>query len=647
MKTHFDLIVTGGRVLASHPLHPYELVEESLDIGIVRGKIKELGRLNKKKAREVFDASGLHVLPGLIDTQVHFREPGGEHKEDIHSGSRQALLGGMTAFLEMPNTYPPTTTRRLLEDKLKRAGRRCWCDFGFFIGATPENLKTLPLLEKHPGCCGIKVFMGSSTGTLLLHEEKHLIHLLRTTKGPLAIHSEDHHRLQERKNKLSLHHVRQHPLWRDPLTALKSTQQIVGLARKYNRKVHILHVSTKEEMEFLAKHKDTASVEVTPQHLSLHSPDCYNRLGTLAQMNPPLRSRAHQKALWQGLSQGVVTMLGSDHAPHLLSEKQKKYPLSPSGMPGTQTMLPLMLNHIHKRRLSLKQLVYLLAIHPHRHYRIQKQGLIRKGFKAHLSFVDLKKSARIRGQWLKSKCGWSPFENRLIRGWPVGVLLHGRWAMREGQLQGEPGGQALSFSKSTALRSTVVCFMAALWAGLASLGGGGFSAEASPYKEAARYFQHRKRKQPHFVDAQVRGVPQVVPFKGFDFFLPLVFQVRYRREKWKGLKKRWPVLFVMGYEMRNKLNPGGRGEALVGLRYPKSHDFNTFYVDMLAGVSMALGKEFSFFRFAPQGQVGFTHILSPSHLRARFYIQWGLQARYDQKRGVYALFLGTGADFHL
>ncbi len=448
MKQHFDLIIKGGKVLAPHLKNPCELVEEETDIGVSEGKITELGQLNPQKAGQVFDAKNLHILPGLIDSQVHFREPGMEHKEDLSTGSQSALLGGMSAFLEMPNTYPPTTSETLLKDKLKRAKNRSWCDFAFFAGASPENITHLPHLEHHKHCCGIKVFMGSSTGSLLVHKEEQLNYVFHTTRGPLAFHSEDNQRLQKRKKLLPLRSVREHTEWRDSLCALLSTQKLVGLAQKFQRRIHILHLSTAEEIEFLSPYKNLISVELTPQHLSLASPDCYEQLGTLSQMNPPLRSKNHLKALWRGLHSGLVTMLGSDHAPHLLKEKQQKYPGSPAGMPGTQTMLPLMLDHVNKKRLSLKHLCSLLSSGPCRYYQIKDQGFIRKGFKAHFTVVDLKKTERIRKAWLASRCGWSPFENKQVQGWPVGVMLKGKWAMREGQLTGPPKGEALCFNKS-------------------------------------------------------------------------------------------------------------------------------------------------------------------------------------------------------
>ena len=446
---HFDLVIKEGSALLSSLKNPYKLVEESVDIAISGGCIVKIGSLGKYEAKNIFKARGLHILPGLIDTQVHFREPGNEHKEDIESGSKSALMGGLTGFFEMPNTHPPTTSIKTFQDKLKRAEKRSWCDYAFFIGASPNNLTELPELSRQKHCCGVKVFMGSSTGSLLVHKIEHLNEILKNVSQKIILHSEDETRLRERKKIVTEKegNVHLHPVWRDPETALISTKCIVELARKHKRQVHILHVTTEKEMLFLSQNKDVATVEVTPQHLSLKAPECYDRLGTLAQMNPPIRDQRHWKALWKGLQEGVVTMLGSDHAPHTLEEKQKTYPHSPAGMPGTQTMLTLMLDHVNKNRLSLKRLVELLAINPHRYYKIQNQGLLKENFKANITIIDLKKRARITSNELHSKCAWSPFENQETQGWPIAVLLGGEWAMREKELIGVAKGQPIHFSK--------------------------------------------------------------------------------------------------------------------------------------------------------------------------------------------------------
>ena len=448
MTQHFDMLIKGASCLLSHSKAPFQLVEEQVDIGLLNGQIAKISTsLANSSADNIFKANGLHILPGLIDTQVHFREPGMEEAEDIESGSRSALMGGITGFFEMPNTRPPTTNQKALENKIQKANEVSWCDFAFFVGASPSNISSLPELEKSPACPGIKIFMGSSTGSLLVDGSSDLELILKTTHRNLAIHSEDEQRLRERESirQSANGNVHKHAEWRDPQCALLSTQRIVNFAKKYNRQVHILHITTKEEIHYLSQHPQNATAEVTPQHLSLSAPECYDKLGTLAQMNPPIRDRTHQEVLWKGLNAGVVTMLGSDHAPHPLEAKKKTYPHSPSGMPGTQTMLPLMLDHVNNKKLSLKKLTELLAVNPHRYYGIKNQGLIQEGFKANLTVIDLKKQKTIRKEWLQSKCQWSPFENKLCVGWPIGVILNGQWAMREEELIGTAKGKAICF----------------------------------------------------------------------------------------------------------------------------------------------------------------------------------------------------------
>ena len=440
----FDLLLKDGVVLLPDPQDPLRIREEKIDIGISKGYIQKIGQLNPKQSSKSISLKGLHILPGLIDSQVHFREPGMEHKEDIAHGSLSAVKGGITAFFEMPNTSPPTIRKPDLEAKISIAQEKSWCDYAFYLGASPDNLSELKDIEFSKGCCGIKVFLGKSTGNLVLEEESKLELLLSQGSRRISFHSEDEKRLTERKA-FAKERPHTHPVWRDVQTALISTKRICALAQKHNRPIHILHVTTREEIAFLKDQKKLVSVEVTPQHLSLHAPDCYDELGTLAQMNPPIRSKEHQDALWKGIHANVVDVLGSDHAPHTREEKSKTYPLSPSGMPGTQTLLPLMLNHIHEGRLDLKTLVKLLAHNPARLFKLKKQGFIKEGYKAHFTVVDLKSKKRIESSWLASKCQWSPFEGKRVMGWPVATFLHGQAVMREDEVLGHPSGQEIEF----------------------------------------------------------------------------------------------------------------------------------------------------------------------------------------------------------
>ena len=370
----FDLVFKGGTVVNHDGAG-------AADIGVRGGRIAEIGSIGEGMAGETIDASGLHILPGVIDTQVHFREPGLEHKEDLASGSRSAVLGGVTAVFEMPNTRPPTTSAEALAAKVRAATGRMHCDFAFYVGATRDNVDRLAELELQPGAAGVKVFLGSSTGDLLVDDEETLARILATTKRRAAFHSEDEARLRERISLQREGDSSSHSEWRDAEAALAATTRLLRLASAAGKRVHVLHVSTGEEMALLALHKDIASVEVTPQHLTLATPDAYEILGTKAQMNPPLRDRYHRERLWWGLERGVVDVLGSDHAPHTLEEKSKSYPATPSGMPGVQTLVPVMLDHVNAGRLSLCPLRRSDERGPAAHFRHRRQGAHRRGLR--------------------------------------------------------------------------------------------------------------------------------------------------------------------------------------------------------------------------------------------------------------------------
>ena len=446
----FDLILKNACCLLPDPNNSLQVLEEFVDIGVKDGKIYQIGSLYKAVSKKEISLKGLYLLPGLIDTQVHFREPGLEHKEDLFHGSLAAIKGGITGFFEMPNTLPPTATPQDIENKIKRAEKNSWCDFAFYLGAIKENKNNLSEWEGIEGCPGVKLFLGHSTGNLVLEDDESLKVALTDRKRITAIHSEDEGRLKERA--FLAHkkpaHPRNHPLWRDAETCLKSTRRIVELAKKSQANIHVLHVTTQQEIEFLSQHKDIASVEVTPQHLSLSAPDCYEQYGSLVQMNPPIREKSHQEALWKGLQSGVVDIIGSDHAPHTLEEKEKTYPDSPSGMPGVQTLLPLMLNHVNQGRLNLKKLVQLLAHNPASRFKLKNQGQIKKGYKAHFTVIDLKAKRKIEKKWLASKCGWSPFENWEVQGWPLFTFLNGKKVMAEDEVIGSPSGQKIEFETS-------------------------------------------------------------------------------------------------------------------------------------------------------------------------------------------------------
>jgi dihydroorotase len=436
----FDLVFKGGTVVNHAGIG-------LADIGVKDGRIAEIGAIAEGMAGETIDARGLHILPGVIDTQVHFREPGLEHKEDLSTGSRSAVLGGVTAVFEMPNTRPPTTSAEALAAKVAAATGRMYCDFAFFVGASRDNVDDLAELERLPGAAGIKVFMGSSTGDLLVDDEETLARILATIGRRAAFHSESEARLRERVKLQREGDPSSHSEWRDAQAALASTELLLRLARQAGKRVHVLHVSTGEEMALLALHKDVASVEVTPQHLTLATPEAYAQLGTKAQMNPPLRDNYHRELLWWGLSQGVVDVLGSDHAPHTLDEKAKPYPATPSGMPGVQTLVPVMLDHVNAGRLSLARFVDLTSAGPQRLFGIAGKGRIAVGYDADLTIVDLKAERVIEDAWIGSKCGWTPFAGRRVQGWPVGTLVRGRLAMWQGEL-GQAGGEPARFGEA-------------------------------------------------------------------------------------------------------------------------------------------------------------------------------------------------------
>jgi len=439
----FDLLICGGTVVG-----PLGICEA--DVGIREGKIAAIGALSGGSAAETFDARGLHVLPGVIDTQVHFREPGNEHKEDLESGSRGAVLGGVTAVFEMPNTHPPTTTRLALNDKFARARGRMHCDYAFYVGATPQNIGALGELERMPGVAGVKAFLGSSTGSLLLAEEETILAALRGGRRRMTVHSEDEVRLTERRSLAQTGEPRTHPIWRDAETARRSTERVLGFARLAGRRLHVLHVTTADELPLLANAREIATVETTPQHLTLAAPGCYEELGTLAQMNPPIRDASHRDALWQAVRQGLIDVIGSDHAPHTRAEKEKTYPESPSGMPGVQTLVTILLDHVNAGRMSLMRLVDLTSWGAARVFGIAGKGRIAQGYDADFTIVDLKAKRRVENSWIASKSGWTPFEGMETTGWPLATIIRGKIVVRDGVLLAEGAGVPVRFLETLA-----------------------------------------------------------------------------------------------------------------------------------------------------------------------------------------------------
>lgn len=440
MSQTFDTLFVGGTIVN------HDGVGRG-DVGIRDGRITAIGDLTTAQAGDRIDVTGLHVLPGVIDTQVHMREPGNEHKENLEAGGRAAVLGGVTAVFEMPNTKPPTSDAPALAEKVRRARHRMQCDFAFYAGATTENADILGDLERQEGCCGVKIFMGSSTGNLLVPDDDHVRDILRAINRRCAVHSEDEFRLRERRELAEFGNVETHPVWRDTKTAVLCTERLLRIAREEGKRIHVLHVSTADEMELLAHHKDVATVEATPQHLTLAAPDCYRDLGTKAQQNPPIRTSEHRDGIWRGLALGVVDILATDHAPHTLEEKGQPYPKSPSGMPGVQTFVPIMLDHVNAGRLSIERFVDLTSHGPNRVFGLARKGRLAVGYDADITIVDMKKTRTIENDWIASICGWTPFDGKTVTGWPIGTIVRGNKVMWDDEILGAACGEPIGFTE--------------------------------------------------------------------------------------------------------------------------------------------------------------------------------------------------------
>ena len=432
-----DLIIKNGQCYINGEL-------KYADVAIKEGKIKQIGQISEE-AKETINAETQIVLPGCIDTQTHFREPGSTDTEDLHSGSRAAIVGGITSVFEMPNTNPPTSTKIEFQKKLDLAKNRMYCNYAFYFGATADNGNELAELENLEGCCGIKLFAGSSTGNLLVAEEDDIDKVFKNSSKVVAVHSEDEAILNVNKKLIKKGDVHSHPTWRSVECAMSSTRRIVRIAEKYNKKAHVLHITTKEEIDFLSQHKGNITFEITPQHLTIYAPDCYDKLGTYAQMNPPIRDKSHYDRLWYAVKNNLNDTIGSDHAPHLKVNKDKEYPNSPSGMPGVQTLMPVMLNHINNGKLSLNQLMSLVCENPVKIFGIKNKGFIREGFDADFTIVDMNKKIVIKNENIESKCGWSPFNEFEFKGKPVFTVVGGKTKMKDGKVLGDPEGFPLVF----------------------------------------------------------------------------------------------------------------------------------------------------------------------------------------------------------
>jgi dihydroorotase len=437
MTIHVDLILKAGTVVNHDGT-------AARDIAINNGKIIAIGDVSDIVARDMLDCRNLHILPGVIDSQVHFREPGNEHKEDLETGSRAAVMGGVTCVFEMPNTKPTTTTAAALADKVSRAKNRMFCDFAFYVGGTKDTLSTISALEQAEGSAGIKVFAGSSTGDLLVEDDSGLDAIISRISRRAAFHSEDEMRLRSRTSFQVAGDASSHPIWRDEEAARLCTERLLRIARKNGKRIHVLHISTAEELPLLAANRDIATVEVTPHHLTL-SADDYARLGSKLQMNPPVREARHRDALWRAINSGLVDVLGSDHAPHTLEEKAKPYPQSPSGMTGVQTLVPIMLNHVNQGKFTLERFVDLTSHGPQRIFGLAGKGRIMEGYDADFTIVDLNRTESITNKWIESRSQWTPYDGVKVKGWPVGTIIRGRTVMWQGEIMLSAHGQPIRF----------------------------------------------------------------------------------------------------------------------------------------------------------------------------------------------------------
>jgi dihydroorotase len=434
---HFDLLIRNGTAVL-----PWG--EAAADIGVTNGRIAAIGATGTADAE--IDAAGLHVLPGLIDPHVHLRDPGDPAIETIPTGTKAAVLGGLTAVFDMPNTTPAITSAERVAWKADYIAGKSWCDFGMYVGGTKANIPELAALETLAGVCAIKIFAGSSTGDLLVEDDTSLEAVMRSGRRTVAYHSEDEYRLQARK---PLFHAgmpyRSHMEWRDEECALLGTRRLMALARKTGRPAHILHVSTAGELALLREHRDVASVELLVNHLTQWAPDVYDRLGGFGVMNPPIRGREHWEASWAAVRDGTADTIGSDHAPHPRAAKLKPWPEVPAGLTGVQTLVPVMLDHVNAGRLSLARMVDLMSAGPARIYGAVGKGRLAAGYDADFTLVDLKRRRTIEESWIASPCGWTPFAGMPVTGWPVATIIRGRVVMREDEVLGAPEGRLVHF----------------------------------------------------------------------------------------------------------------------------------------------------------------------------------------------------------
>ena len=439
MPDHYDLLLRGGTLVL-----PWG--KEVADAGVRGGRIAALGVPGGATADQVVQAAGLHVLPGLIDPHVHLRDPGDPAIESIPTGTRAAVLGGLAAVFDMPNTAPSITSAGQVAWKQGYVEREAWCDMGLYVGATKGNTGQLADLEQEAGVCGVKVFAGSSTGDLLIEDDASLEAVMRHGRRRVSYHSEDEYRLQARKPMFKLGDpYSSHMEWRDEECAFLGTRRLMALARKTGRPAHILHVSTAQELEYVAGYRDVATVELLVNHLTQMAPEVYEQLGGMGVMNPPIRGRRHWEAAWAAVRDGTADTVGSDHAPHPRAAKLKPWPDCPAGLTGVQTLVPVMLDHVAAGRLSLARMVDLMCAGPARVYGAVGKGRLAVGYDADFTLVDLRARRVITDDWIVSPCGWTPFNGMAVTGWPMATIVRGNVVMRDDEVLGAPVGRLVQF----------------------------------------------------------------------------------------------------------------------------------------------------------------------------------------------------------
>lgn len=441
-KHSYNLCLKNGHVMIKDSLINTNIYVQDGKISLISDKIFD--------SDKVIDCNNLTVLPGVIDSQVHFREPGLEGKETLASGMLAAVSGGVTSVFEMPNTNPLTITPETIQDKLDRASKEAWSDYAFYLGGTMRTSKNLSEWENLKGVCGIKIFMGASTGDLMTATDEEVESVVSNGSRVIAVHAEDQMIMMDNFKTIlgASTDVGMHCKWRSPESCLSATTRVVNLARKHKRRVHILHITTEEEMNFLKNNKDVASVELLANHLTLNAPECYEKLGTLAQQNPPIREKKHQEALWNALNNNIVDIIASDHAPHTLDEKSAVYPNSPSGTPGVQTLVPIMLNHVNNGKLPLSKLVSLWSYGPERIHKISGKGRIQEGYDADFTIIDINKEMTITNNQQRSKSKWTPYDGMKVKGWPTHTIIRGNVVMQDDEIISQPVGKMIQFQET-------------------------------------------------------------------------------------------------------------------------------------------------------------------------------------------------------